>query len=146
MPDLREDARWPVFGPQVVRDLDVRSMVSFQIYVDEASLGAINAYAAPAGAFDDQAVAQMGILAAHAALAFVRTRAAGRVEHLTAALQTNRTIGVAMGVLMARLGIAQDEAFERLRLVSQATNRKLRDIADEVVLTGALPEAPPRRR
>ena len=28
VPDLREDARWPVFGPQVVRDLDVRSMVS----------------------------------------------------------------------------------------------------------------------
>ena len=54
-------------------------------------------------------------------------------------------IGAGMsGILMAIRRVGQDEAFDLLRRVSQRTNRKLREIADEVVHTGQLPEAPPK--
>jgi AmiR/NasT family two-component response regulator len=43
---------------------------------------------------------------------------------------------------MAIRHIGQDDAFDLLRTVSQRTNRKLREIADEVVHTGQLPELP----
>ena len=63
------------------------------------------------------------------------------IEHLRTALVTNRGIAMAVGILMARRGLTEDEAFDVLRDRSQQENRKVRDIADEVVYTGDLPEA-----
>jgi ANTAR domain len=62
-----------------------------------------------------------------------------RIENLETALQTNRRIGVAIGVLMSRHGLSEDDAFARLARASQLTNRKLRDIAEAVVYEGDLP-------
>jgi signal transduction histidine kinase/DNA-binding response OmpR family regulator len=64
--------------------------------------------------------------------------AENRALNLRKALGSNRQIGVALGVLMAREMLTEEQAFERLRAVSQHENRKLRDVADDVVLTGAL--------
>ena len=78
------------------------------------------------------------------AQAHLRRRAALKEANLTigglqVAVETNRQIGAATGILMARLTLTQDQAFDLLRRASQDQNRKLRDIADEVVLTGAVP-------
>ena len=54
------------------------------------------------------------------------------------AIASNRDIGVAMGILSARHNIRPQEAFELLRVASQHTNRKLRDLAAEVIQTGEL--------
>lgn len=51
-----------------------------------------------------------------------------------------------MGVLMARLKIPREQAFGLLRMASQSSNRKLRDIATEVVGTGTLDLPAPRPR
>lgn len=61
-----------------------------------------------------------------------------RAENLDVALQSSRRIGAAIGVLMARRQCTYDQAFGALRDASQRDQRKLRDIADEVVLTGVL--------
>ena len=63
-----------------------------------------------------------------------------QIENLQVALTTARRIGMALGILMAERKISGDAAFELLRMVSQNTHRKLRDVADEVVETGALPD------
>jgi AmiR/NasT family two-component response regulator len=57
------------------------------------------------------------------------------IEHLQAALATSRTVSTAIGILMNRYGISNDAAFAHLRRVSQESNRKLRDIAAEMVDT-----------
>ena len=62
-----------------------------------------------------------------------------QIANLEIALVSSRRIGAAMGVLMAGHRITDDQAFALLRTASQHNHRKLRDIADEVVLTGALP-------
>jgi AmiR/NasT family two-component response regulator len=59
---------------------------------------------------------------------------------LRTALDSNRMIGAAVGILMVRHGITQARAFDLLRDVSQHANRKVRSIADEVVATGTLPD------
>jgi signal transduction histidine kinase/DNA-binding response OmpR family regulator len=64
--------------------------------------------------------------------------AENRETNLRRALASNRQIGVALGVLMAREMLTEAQAFERLRAVSQHENRKLRDVADDVVLMGSL--------
>lgn len=68
-----------------------------------------------------------------------RQAAEETASNLQSALASNRRIGTAIGILMAHRRITDTAAFELLRLASQHTHRKLRDIAEDVVLTGALP-------
>ncbi|HEU5271136.1 MAG TPA: ANTAR domain-containing protein, partial [Jatrophihabitans sp.] len=69
-----------------------------------------------------------------------------RADHLERALASSRQIGAAMGILMARLRFTEEQAFDALRTASQHSHRKLRDVAEEVLLTGELPKAPPSAR
>jgi len=61
------------------------------------------------------------------------------VGQLRQALQTNRTIGTAAGIVMARYELDPQQAFQVLVRTSQQNNRKLHEIAAEVVRTGSLP-------
>jgi AmiR/NasT family two-component response regulator len=45
---------------------------------------------------------------------------------------------------MERWKLTEDQAFTELTRASQNTNIKLRDVADELVHTGALPQQPSR--
>jgi AmiR/NasT family two-component response regulator len=53
--------------------------------------------------------------------------------------ESNREIGMAIGVLMGRGAMTEDQAFAQLRRASQYLNLKLRDVAVQVVETGRLP-------
>ncbi len=66
------------------------------------------------------------------------SQAENTAANLRAALASNRQIGAAIGVLMALRGLTAEQAFDLLRTTSNQTNRKLRDLADEVVRTGTL--------
>lgn len=57
-------------------------------------------------------------------------------EHLEVALRSSRTIGAAIGIVMTHHHLSEQDAFEVLRQASMDSNRKLRALADEVVLTG----------
>ncbi|WP_205260013.1 ANTAR domain-containing protein [Nakamurella leprariae] len=69
----------------------------------------------------------------------VIARQRATIDDLGLALQSNRRIGAAIGILMARRDLTSDQAFGLLRTASQHGNRKLRDVADQVVATGRLP-------
>jgi hypothetical protein len=71
-------------------------------------------------------------------LAGALQRESGRATHLGEALDSNRQIGQAVGILMASHKLTHEQAFDLLRGVSQHTHRKLRDVADGVNHTGAL--------
>ena len=73
-------------------------------------------------------------------------RAESRAENLQLALSTNRRIGVAIGVLMVAERLTHEQAFDRLREASQRSNRKLRDVAEDVILTGQLEDSESRAR
>ena len=61
-----------------------------------------------------------------------------QVSELEDALTNARVIGAAVGVLMAMRRLSYEEAWAALRVASQASNRKVRDVARTVVLTGEL--------
>jgi signal transduction histidine kinase/DNA-binding response OmpR family regulator len=63
------------------------------------------------------------------------------VGQLRQALQSNRTIGTALGIVMARYELDRERAFQVLVRTSQQSNRKLHDVATEVVRAGSLPGA-----
>ena len=78
------------------------------------------------------------ILATHGALVLSEMLATNRARNLSKALQSNREIGVAMGILMHQHRLTRDEAFDVLRVASQNSNRKLADVAMDVADTGTL--------
>ncbi len=71
-------------------------------------------------------------------------KAQGQVVNLEIALASNRDIGTAIGILMNSQLVTQDEAFTMLRVTSQHTHRKLREVANDVIFTGALLPVSPR--
>ncbi len=68
--------------------------------------------------------------------------ARGRVNQLRTALDSNRIIGTAMGLLISQHRLSSAGAFQLLVRCSQRTNRKLRDVAADVLDTGSLPVSP----
>jgi AmiR/NasT family two-component response regulator len=68
-----------------------------------------------------------------------------RAGNLMIALETNRRIGVAVGILQALQRITPEAAFSLLREVSQRQNRKLREVAEDVIEYGTFDVTPPSR-
>jgi AmiR/NasT family two-component response regulator len=58
------------------------------------------------------------------------------IANLKLALSSSRRIGAAMGIVMAKHKLTFDQAFDLLRLRSQHEHRKVRDIAEEILLSG----------
>ena len=113
--DLGADERWPAFSRRAAEETGVRSMLSFRLFVEEDTIGALNLYSRHPAAFDDHDCAVVTVLAAHAAIAMSAAREQERAEQLEDALRSSREIGMAMGVLMGRTGATEDEAFALLR-------------------------------
>ena len=63
-----------------------------------------------------------------------------QVQNLQVSLASSRRIGLALGIIVERLRVTDDVAFDLLKAASQRANVKLRDVAENIVLTGALPE------
>jgi GAF domain-containing protein len=135
--DLGVEKRWPRFVLRA-RELGIGSMLAVQLFVDGENLGALNLFSQQPRAFDDESEHVALLFASHAAVAMSGERARG---HLQAAVTTREMIGQAQGILMERFKITGEVAFHMLMLASQDSNRKLRDIADELVATGELPAA-----
>jgi len=68
--------------------------------------------------------------------------AQNRANQVRAALDSNRLIGTAIGVLMASHRLTAAQGFQLLTRASQDSNRKLRDLAAMVVDSGKLPFRP----
>lgn len=138
--DLRTDDRWPEYGRRVAEEVGALSMLSYRMgdAVDGETVHGLNLYADHTDAFDERAEFFGLLLATHGAAAVSAVTNRDRAQHLERALLTNRDIGVALGVLMSSHKITRDEAFGLLRVASQNSNRKLRDVAVEVAETGVL--------
>jgi len=137
--DLPNEPRWPEFGPRAAAEAGVLSMLSFRMFLEDDDLIAgLNFYSTQPDAFDDADETLGLLLATHGALALAAVRRGETATHLTRALESNREIGVAMGILMASHRITREQAFDLLRVASQHSQRKLIDIAADVADTGTL--------
>lgn len=63
---------------------------------------------------------------------------AEHAEHMEQALKSSRTIGAAIGLLMGSRNLDEDRAFAVLKQVSQDSNRKMRELAAELVQNASL--------
>ena len=118
-------------------DEGVRSMISLPMTSESQVIGALNLYSRETDAFGAEEVSVAEIVAGHASLAH---QVAGTLfrhrelsEQLQLAMTSRATIEQAKGILMAQSHVGPDAAFDMLRSASQRENRKLRDIAQDLV-------------
>jgi GAF domain-containing protein len=137
--DLATETPWPEFAAAAVAHTGVRSMLSCRLYLDaDNPFGSLNLYATTPNAFSAEAARTAEQLTTHAAVAIALVAEREKTANLQRALESSRTIGAAMGVLMTRRLVTAEQAFDLLRAASQHSHRKLREIAADVLDTGSL--------
>ena len=138
--NLDAEDRWPQFATAAVQQTPVRSVLSYRLAVDqEHPIASLNLYATRPHAFTPRAVCETADLAGQAAIALAYLAERQTRIQLDTALDTNRRIGAALGILMARHRLTHEQAFLRLRQASQNSNRKLRDLAEDILETDEAP-------
>jgi len=136
---LSAEARWPEFAHRAHRESGIESILSLRLFAQEDTMGALNMYSSLPDAFDDHDVAIGSVFAAHAAVAMAAAR---QEEQLDARADSRDIIGMAKGMIIARRGVSEDEAFDILRRASQRMNVKLRDLAEQMVHKPEQPASP----
>ncbi len=134
--DMATEDRWPDYVPRALEH-GAHSSLSVGLPVQQVVTGALNIYATEPGVFDEDAASLTQTFASYAAVALANAHlyasTAELAEQMQQAMTTRAVIEQAKGVIMGQHGCTADEAFALLIRQSQHSNRKLRDIAVEVV-------------
>jgi GAF domain-containing protein len=132
----RDDEHWPEFCSRAA-DASVASCLVVPMTVRGECIGALSLYGRRERAFDDESERVAELVSAQAAIALANAQLHQACVDLTGqleqALESRSVIDQAKGVLMERRGVAASEAFEELRRRSQHENRKVRELAQELV-------------
>ncbi|MFI6070925.1 GAF and ANTAR domain-containing protein [Actinoplanes sp. NPDC051343] len=149
--DLSHEDRWNQYRPAAIA-YGVVSSLSLPLIVDGERLGALNLYSTTATAFTGPLREQAEGFAVQAIDALTLTmrqvRQAQMQDQLAQAVVSSSVIDQAIGILMAEQRCTAAAAFDLLRQASQNRNRKLRDIAGDLItrVSGAPPQPRPAFR
>jgi PAS domain S-box-containing protein len=134
--ELSADGRWGRWV-QAVATQGVVGTAGLPLIARGATVGVLTLYADKPGVLDAAALAAaqrfcrtVAVTAANALLVAANRRLS---DELSQALVSRSTIDMAKGVLMAKLNIGPDAAFEALRTLSQQRHLKLRELAARIV-------------
>jgi GAF domain-containing protein len=134
--DLGADSRFPTYGPRAA-ERGARAVLSMPLAADGRTVGALNFYSREPDVFDGGGLALAELLTAHASLAVQAATAyysnRDLADQMREAITSRAVIEQAKGVLMAQRQCTPDEAFQLLVSASQRANRKLRDVALDIV-------------
>lgn len=135
--DLTADAeRWPTFTPAAL-ETGFRSVQAIPMRVRGDTIGALNLFRAGTGRFADDDLPLAHGMADIAAVALLQERLVREsrdvVTQLQGALTSRVVLEQAKGVLAERAQIGVDAAFARMRDYARAHNRRLGEVAVELI-------------
>lgn len=136
--DLTIAPTWPRFAARLIESTPVRSALACPLVLDGRRGGALNLFSDRTAAFTAEDVANAAVLASFASIAVAAALERESSAQLRVALDSNRTIGAAIGILMATHNVSQEEAFTMLSAASQRVNRRIRDLAEGIVAGAAV--------
>lgn len=135
--DLLREERWPLYRAMAL-DSGVRSSVTLPFRRNGLTI-TLSLYSFHPGALCTAEHGPAQALGELAASGLVRDRAyqsaLAEIDHMGAALRSRPLVDQACGIVMYVLSCDADTAFDVLRRISQATNRKLNDVARRLVET-----------
>jgi GAF domain-containing protein len=134
--DTQTEPRWRAFCDACVAH-GILSTLSLPLTVEDETYGALNMYSRGERGFGSEELRTGMLFAAQAAIVLANARsywdARSRAEQLEFALTHRAVIEQAKGIIMSTMRCSADDAFDVLVQQSQRENRKLRDIAAEIV-------------
>jgi GAF domain-containing protein len=134
--DTEKDIQWPSFSESAAAH-GLRSTLSVPLVARHEGVGALNFYAREPAGFSDGDVETGLQFATQAAIVLANSQAYWDAHQLgqdmAQAMKSRATIEQAKGILMGAQRCTPDEAFQILVRASQRENRKLREIAEEIV-------------
>lgn len=134
--DLQAESRWPDYRPEAV-EFGARAVAGIPLAARQETIGALNLYwfepHQPTGAELDAAGLLAEMAAAYVANLVVITDAERLNKQLHTALESRVVIEQAKGVLAERTGTEPAAAFERLRSHARSNQRRLHEVAADVV-------------
>jgi GAF domain-containing protein len=137
--------RFPAFTAAAEK-AGIHSFLAAPLVVRGEGIGSLNLYSTAGHGFAEVDEAVVLLFAAQGSVAVANGRLYHRAttvsRQLEEAMASRSVIEQAKGVLMATMAIEADAAFDVLRTASQHENRKLRELAAEVV-AGASAGRPP---
>jgi hypothetical protein len=132
--------RWPDVV-SALRDARCVGVWSHPLPVEEPTSGSLNLYVRGDSTAIEPGLAAslVGTAVVPVANAWLYEEAVRTADNLRLALETRAVIEQAKGILMERLKVTADQAFEALARRSNDTNTKLREVAHAIVDTGEIP-------
>ena len=134
--DTADSTAYRDFG-RIAARRGIRNTMSIGLSVARQTVGALNIYGTDQTPFDAATQELAAAFASYAAVAVanagVYATTAALAANLQRALESRAVIDQAKGILMARHGLSADAAYDLLSKQSQLENRKLRDIAADLV-------------
>jgi GAF domain-containing protein len=136
--DLAGEDRWPSFSPAAV-DRGLRAVLASPIPYNQHAIGVVAVFSAKARPWSPEGELALITFTDLAALCIANTMASeerGEVaEQLQRALDARVVIEQAKGALVAREGLTERDAFERMRRQARRERRPIVDVATEVMAT-----------
>lgn len=137
MANASGEGRWPRFTATAL-EKGVQSSLSVPLTLSrQDTVGGFNVYGGEQGGFtpEDEQLCRSFANQASVVVSNVQAywAAFDLSNNLSKAMESRATIEQAKGILMSTQRVGADVAFELLRQRSQSENRKLRDVADDVV-------------
>lgn len=140
--DMQTEDRWPTYTPRVIKK-GVLSSLSVPLPFQGATIGALNNYSSRSDAFDGEALELAEEITTYVGIAVMNAdahaEASVAAQNMHRALESRKTIDMALGILIARHHCSPDEAFAVLSRTSQTHNRKLRELAADLVESESRP-------
>ncbi len=137
--DMSLDRRWPRWA-SFATELGVNSALGVSLANEGHLLGSLNLYSRQGWAYTGEDMVAAHVYATHAAGALQHSL---ETEGLRVALRTRHLIGMAQGIIMARLDVDEEQAFAYMRRTSQHRNVKVRELAEEIVTRRGLLDGHP---
>ena len=133
---MEKDQQWLPFSEAAAAH-GIQSSLSLPLLARHEGVGALNVYSRTSAAFSDDDV-NVGLqFAAQAAIVLANSQAYWDAHQLgqdmAEAMKSRATIEQAKGILMGAQRCGADEAYQMLVRASQRENRKLREMAAEIV-------------
>jgi GAF domain-containing protein len=134
--DLAAERRWPLFAPAAV-ERGLRAVLASPIPYNQHAIGVVVVFSAevrPWAAEGELALMSFTDLAALCIANTMASEERGEIaEQLQRALDARVVIEQAKGALVARDGLSEREAFERMRRQARQERRRVVDVAGEVM-------------
>jgi GAF domain-containing protein len=134
--DTEKDDRWRPFSEAAAAH-GIRSTLSVPLIANHEGVGALNFYSRTPSGFSDTDAELGAQFATQAAIVLSNAQAYWDAHQLSqdlaTAMKSRATIEQAKGILMGAQRCSADEAFQILVRASQRENRKLREVAEDLV-------------